>query len=113
MVAAWDGPRVRDASGLPDSLTLLRPRPLETPVGSTVHIPSWHPRPWGALGSLDRWGWGRSIPACRPPSRQWLEDALRENEPGACFVFLVGTKKDLLVSGARRARRPRGTRSRG
>ncbi|XP_010861814.1 PREDICTED: ras-related protein Rab-36 [Bison bison bison] len=46
-------------------------------------------------------------------SRQWLEDALRENEPGACFVFLVGTKKDLLVSGARRARRPRGTRSRG
>ncbi|KAF3813781.1 hypothetical protein GH733_018313 [Mirounga leonina] len=28
----------------------------------------------------------------------WLEDALRENEPGSCFVFLVGTKKDLLVS---------------
>lgn len=38
--------------------------------------------------------------ACLPsaPSRQWLEDALRENEPGSCFVFLVGTKKDLLVS---------------
>lgn len=33
-------------------------------------------------------------------SRQWLEDALRENEPGSCFVFLVGTKKDLLVSRA-------------
>uniref|UniRef100_A0A8D1BP15 RAB36, member RAS oncogene family n=1 Tax=Sus scrofa TaxID=9823 RepID=A0A8D1BP15_PIG len=32
-------------------------------------------------------------------TRQWLEDALRENEPGACFLFLVGTKKDLL-SGA-------------
>uniref|UniRef100_A0A8C3WB74 RAB36, member RAS onco family n=1 Tax=Catagonus wagneri TaxID=51154 RepID=A0A8C3WB74_9CETA len=31
-------------------------------------------------------------------TRQWLEDALRENEPGACFLFLVGTKKDLLVS---------------
>ncbi|XP_057347551.1 ras-related protein Rab-36 isoform X6 [Manis pentadactyla] len=29
-------------------------------------------------------------------TRQWLEDALRENEPGSCFVFLVGTKKDLL-----------------
>ncbi|XP_065760732.1 ras-related protein Rab-36 isoform X3 [Muntiacus reevesi] len=29
-------------------------------------------------------------------ARQWLEDALRENEPGACFLFLVGTKKDLL-----------------
>lgn len=38
--------------------------------------------------------------ACLPSmhSRQWLEDALRENEPGSCFVFLVGTKKDLLVS---------------
>lgn len=33
-------------------------------------------------------------------SRQWLEEALRENEPGSCFVFLVGTKKDLLVSRA-------------
>ena len=29
--------------------------------------------------------------------RQWLEEALRENEPGSCFVFLVGTKSDLLV----------------
>uniref|UniRef100_A0A8I3PGS7 RAB36, member RAS onco family n=2 Tax=Canis lupus familiaris TaxID=9615 RepID=A0A8I3PGS7_CANLF len=35
-----------------------------------------------------------------PLCRQWLEDALRENEPGSCFVFLVGTKKDLLVSTA-------------
>nr|XP_042090109.1 ras-related protein Rab-36 isoform X4 [Ovis aries] len=33
-------------------------------------------------------------------SRQWLEDALRENEPGACFLFLVGTKKDLLSGAA-------------
>uniref|UniRef100_F7IEG4 Ras-related protein Rab-36 n=1 Tax=Callithrix jacchus TaxID=9483 RepID=F7IEG4_CALJA len=32
-------------------------------------------------------------------TRQWLEDALKENEAGSCFVFLVGTKKDLL-SGA-------------
>ncbi|XP_070331795.1 ras-related protein Rab-36 isoform X3 [Odocoileus virginianus] len=31
---------------------------------------------------------------------QWLEDALRENEPGACFLFLVGTKKDLLSGAA-------------
>lgn len=29
-------------------------------------------------------------------TRQWLEDALRENEAGSCFIFLVGTKKDLL-----------------
>ncbi|XP_074212290.1 ras-related protein Rab-36 isoform X5 [Camelus bactrianus] len=29
-------------------------------------------------------------------TRQWLEDALQENEPGTCFLFLVGTKKDLL-----------------
>nr|XP_020763021.1 ras-related protein Rab-36 isoform X2 [Odocoileus virginianus texanus] len=33
-------------------------------------------------------------------ARQWLEDALRENEPGACFLFLVGTKKDLLSGAA-------------
>ncbi|KAL1771865.1 ras-related protein Rab-36 isoform X1 [Sigmodon hispidus] len=33
-------------------------------------------------------------------SRQWLEDALRENEAGSCFIFLVGTKKDLLSGAA-------------
>nr|KAF6467339.1 RAB36, member RAS oncogene family [Rousettus aegyptiacus] len=33
-------------------------------------------------------------------TRQWLEEALRENEPGSCFVFLVGTKKDLLSGAA-------------
>ncbi|KAG8146452.1 hypothetical protein E2320_012782 [Naja naja] len=31
-------------------------------------------------------------------TKRWLEDALRENHPGSSFVFLVGTKKDLLVS---------------
>ncbi|KAB0362384.1 hypothetical protein FD754_006540, partial [Muntiacus muntjak] len=36
----------------------------------------------------------RQVRARQPP--QWLEDVLRENEPGACFLFLVGTKKDLL-----------------
>ncbi|XP_048877407.1 ras-related protein Rab-36 isoform X2 [Brienomyrus brachyistius] len=29
-------------------------------------------------------------------TRQWLEEAMKENEPGMCFVFLVGTKRDLL-----------------
>ncbi|XP_017669585.1 PREDICTED: ras-related protein Rab-36 isoform X2 [Lepidothrix coronata] len=29
-------------------------------------------------------------------TKQWLEDALRENEPDSSFVFLVGTKKDLV-----------------
>ncbi|KAM4827757.1 ras-related protein Rab-36 isoform 3-T4 [Thomomys bottae] len=33
-------------------------------------------------------------------TRQWLADALRENEAGSCFVFLVGTKKDLLSGAA-------------
>ncbi|XP_033618247.1 ras-related protein Rab-36 isoform X2 [Fukomys damarensis] len=33
-------------------------------------------------------------------TRQWLEDALRENEVGSCFIFLVGTKKDLLSGAA-------------
>ncbi|XP_063742384.1 ras-related protein Rab-36 isoform X2 [Eleginops maclovinus] len=27
---------------------------------------------------------------------QWLEEAMRENEPHSCFIFLVGTKSDLL-----------------
>ncbi|KAL4609640.1 ras-related protein Rab-36 [Arapaima gigas] len=31
-------------------------------------------------------------------TRQWLEDAMKENEPGSCMVFLVGTKRDLLSS---------------
>ncbi|XP_063769121.1 ras-related protein Rab-36 isoform X1 [Pseudophryne corroboree] len=29
-------------------------------------------------------------------TKQWLQDALRENEPNTCSVFLVGTKKDTL-----------------
>ncbi|XP_010080040.1 PREDICTED: ras-related protein Rab-36 isoform X2 [Pterocles gutturalis] len=29
-------------------------------------------------------------------TKQWLEDALRENEPVSSFIFLVGTKKDLV-----------------
>ncbi|XP_050976483.1 ras-related protein Rab-36 isoform X1 [Labeo rohita] len=29
-------------------------------------------------------------------TRQWLSEALQENEPDSCFVFLVGTKRDLL-----------------
>ncbi|XP_041512595.1 ras-related protein Rab-36 isoform X1 [Microtus oregoni] len=33
-------------------------------------------------------------------TRQWLDDALRENEAGSCFLFLVGTKKDLLSEAA-------------
>lgn len=31
-------------------------------------------------------------------SRQWLEDALKENDPTAVQLYLVGTKKDLSVS---------------
>uniref|UniRef100_A0A3B4B1U7 Ras-related protein Rab-36 n=1 Tax=Periophthalmus magnuspinnatus TaxID=409849 RepID=A0A3B4B1U7_9GOBI len=31
-------------------------------------------------------------------TRQWLEEAMRENKPGSCFVFLVGTKSDLLCT---------------
>ncbi|XP_054852950.1 ras-related protein Rab-36 isoform X2 [Eublepharis macularius] len=33
-------------------------------------------------------------------TKQWLEDALRENEPGSSFIFLVGTKKDLVSTAA-------------
>ncbi|XP_056323041.1 ras-related protein Rab-36 [Danio aesculapii] len=29
-------------------------------------------------------------------TKQWLLEAVRENEPDSCFVFLVGTKRDLL-----------------
>ncbi|NXQ85071.1 RAB36 protein, partial [Nyctibius grandis] len=31
-------------------------------------------------------------------TKQWLEDALRENEPDSSFIFLVGTKKDSVVN---------------
>ncbi|XP_077164966.1 ras-related protein Rab-36 [Paroedura picta] len=33
-------------------------------------------------------------------TKQWLQDALRENEPGSSFIFLVGTKKDLVSTAA-------------
>ncbi|XP_041847291.1 ras-related protein Rab-36 isoform X2 [Melanotaenia boesemani] len=29
-------------------------------------------------------------------TRQWLEEAMKDNEPDSCFIFLVGTKTDLL-----------------
>ncbi|KAK2121213.1 Ras- protein Rab-36 [Saguinus oedipus] len=64
--------------------------------------PSPAPQPWEgpkcALCPLCGVGGWVSLSASPLHSRQWLEDALRENEAGSCFVFLVGTKKDLLVS---------------
>ncbi|XP_069029347.1 ras-related protein Rab-36 [Embiotoca jacksoni] len=35
-------------------------------------------------------------------TRQWLDEAMRDNEPDSCFIFLVGTKTDLLPSEERR-----------
>uniref|UniRef100_A0A667WWT2 Ras-related protein Rab-36 n=1 Tax=Myripristis murdjan TaxID=586833 RepID=A0A667WWT2_9TELE len=32
-------------------------------------------------------------------ARQWLEDAMKENDPSSVLLFLVGTKKDLSVGG--------------
>lgn len=32
------------------------------------------------------------------PRRQWLADALKENDPSNVILFLVGSKKDLSVS---------------
>ncbi|KAF3698886.1 Ras-related protein Rab-36 [Channa argus] len=31
-------------------------------------------------------------------TRQWLEEAMSENKPDSCLIFLVGTKNDLLPS---------------
>ncbi|KAK5915261.1 hypothetical protein CesoFtcFv8_000870 [Champsocephalus esox] len=31
-------------------------------------------------------------------ARQWLEDAMKENDPSSVLLFLVGTKKDLSLS---------------
>ena len=95
---------------------LLRPHPPEAPEASSGQAPL-HATPGPGRtraaphpGFLGPWG-GGAVSACPPCSRQWLEDALRENEPGACFLFLVGTKKDLLVSGAGQGQgRPRETR---
>lgn len=39
------------------------------------------------------WLWSHCFSVCR----QWLEDALKENDPTAVQLFLVGTKKDLSV----------------
>lgn len=34
---------------------------------------------------------------CACVCRQWLEDAMKENDPSSVLLFLVGTKKDLSV----------------
>lgn len=34
---------------------------------------------------------------CVHVHRQWLEDAMKENDPSSVLLFLVGTKKDLSV----------------
>lgn len=60
---------------------------------SSLDLVPWCSRPEWVSGNSGR------LPSVH--SRQWLEDALRENEAGSCFIFLVGTKKDLLVSSAR------------
>ncbi|KAJ8776775.1 hypothetical protein J1605_015364 [Eschrichtius robustus] len=94
---------------------LLRPHPPEAPEASSGQAPL-HATPGPGRtraaphpGFLGPWG-GGAVSACPPCSRQWLEDALRENEPGACFLFLVGTKKDLLVGTCKRESESRGTR---
>lgn len=93
----------------------LRPHPPEAPEassGQATLLATLGPGRTRAVphpSFLSPWGVG-AVSACPPCSRQWLEDALRENEPGACFLFLVGTKKDLLVSGAGQGQgRPRET----
>lgn len=72
--------------------------PLSQPGSGYLPCDSWLSAP-SAPPDLSRWMDAISQPVF-PLCRQWLEDALRENEPGSCFVFLVGTKKDLLVSTA-------------
>lgn len=37
-------------------------------------------------------------PVTVAPRRQWLADALKENDPSNVILFLVGSKKDLSVS---------------
>ncbi|XP_072579437.1 ras-related protein Rab-36 isoform X5 [Vulpes vulpes] len=94
------------------------PRHQICPPRTTEKIPS---QPLGMrrlLSSQLGLGLASAVTSCRDPvlviitafdltdvqtlehTRQWLEDALRENEPGSCFVFLVGTKKDLLSGAA-------------
>lgn len=59
-------------------------------------------------GSLPYSSWLNRISCFHTvPSRQWLQDVLRENEAGSCFIFLVGTKKDLLVSRVKLEAQPR------
>lgn len=39
------------------------------------------------------------VDVCVWVGRQWLEDAMKENDPSSVLLFLVGTKKDLSVGG--------------
>lgn len=52
----------------------------------------WEDGGWGLSGSL--------ISYCLSTicGRQWLADALKENDPSNVLLFLVGSKKDLSVS---------------
>lgn len=40
----------------------------------------------------------QSLLLCTVCGRQWLADALKENDPSNVLLFLVGSKKDLSVS---------------
>ena len=59
-------------------------------------------RVWPGEGELCRL-WGEPIWLPHPllstvSGRQWLADALKENDPSSVLLFLVGSKKDLSVS---------------
>lgn len=56
-------------------------------------------RAWGAVGLDGEAGAGQEgMVGDSGPNRQWLTDALKENDPSNVILFLVGSKKDLSVS---------------
>lgn len=103
-ISLWSSPGLSDLRTSTLSNSVGQGPPLAPPssvLPALGRSPGLHPFLGLSQASVGGWCYlSVCLPPPQPPvpSRQWLEDALRENEPGACFVFLVGTKKDLLVS---------------
>lgn len=63
---------------------------------------------WGEKARASNWTWeswwkgsvrlSQSLLLSTICGRQWLADALKENDPSNVLLFLVGSKKDLSVS---------------
>lgn len=61
-------------------------------------LKGWTERGRGAAVVCEHEGSARPAAGDSGSHRQWLADALKENDPSNVILFLVGSKKDLSVS---------------